>query len=104
MTELKYGNSAIVHATKKKGMGVIGKFFAYTFAACGMILASLLFLTIIGIIPAIPLFFGSLGLIYAVQGRQQLECATCKKKQPVMKSREHFECIKCKNANVIEWS
>ncbi|MFJ5716512.1 transposase zinc-binding domain-containing protein [Neobacillus sp. NPDC093127] len=69
-----------------------------------MFISGLLFLTIIGIFPAIGLFFTSLGLIYVAQGKEQVACPHCKKKQPVLKSSENFTCPKCQKLTVINWA
>jgi hypothetical protein len=88
----------------KSGMGRgVGKFFAYIIGGTGILLSSILFLTIIGIPIAFGLFFLSIGLIYLAQGRQQVACPHCKKKQPVLQTAENMVCPKCRKITVIDW-
>lgn len=95
---------AIEVARKKDGAARgIGKVLGYTFGVFGMLLSGALFVTIIGIFPAITLFFASLGLIYLASGKQQVACPHCHKRQPVVKGVENFTCSKCQNLTVINW-
>ncbi|MBO0962399.1 hypothetical protein J1P26_22105 [Neobacillus sp. MM2021_6] len=96
----------IINIERKKDSTArgIGKVFAFTFGGLGMFISCLLFLTIIGILPAIGLFFMSLGLIYVAQGKQQVKCPHCKKHQPILKTAENFTCPKCKKLTVINWN
>jgi hypothetical protein len=98
-------NTLIIDVTRKKNSFAsgFGKLFAFTIGGFGIVLSSLLFLTIIGIIPSIGLFFMSLGLIYLALGKQQVSCPHCKKKQPVLKTAENFTCHKCKSLMVLNW-
>jgi hypothetical protein len=81
-----------------------GKLLAFTIGGFGIFCSALLFITIIGILPAIGLFFMSLGIIYLGLGKQQVKCPHCKKRQPVLKTAENFSCPKCKNLTVINWN
>lgn len=89
---------------KKDGMARgVGKCIGYTIGIFGIILSGLLFVTIIGIFPAITVFFGSLGIIYLSSGKQQVKCPHCQKRQPVVKGVENFNCSKCQNLTVVNW-
>ncbi|MBW3113475.1 hypothetical protein KYJ26_16600 [Bacillus sp. MCCB 382] len=89
---------------KRSGFGRgIGKVFAFTLGGIGIFTSALLFLTIIGILPAIGLFFMSLGIIYLALGKQQVKCPHCAKKQPVLQTAENFTCAKCQQLTVINW-
>lgn len=105
-TQTVLTNETLIIDVDKKKSGFasgFGKIFAFTAGGFGIIISSLLFLTIIGIIPAIGLFFMSLGLIYLALGRQQVSCPHCKKKQLILKTAENFTCPKCKRLTVLNW-
>lgn len=96
---------AIDVVKKKSGMAKgFGKVVAFTVGGFGILCSSLLFLTIIGILPAIGLFFISLGVIYTAIGKQQIACPHCAKKQPVLQTAENFTCAKCRQLTVINWT
>lgn len=89
---------------KKDGMARgIGKWLGYLIGITGILFSGVLFITIIGIFPAIGLFFGSLGVIYLASGKQQVKCPHCKKRQPIVKGVENFKCSKCQNLTVVNW-
>jgi hypothetical protein len=99
------GDTVVLDVEKKRsgfGRG-IGKLIAFTFGGLGIFTSALLFLTIIGILPAIGLFFISLGIIYLALGKQQVKCPHCAKKQPVLQTAENFTCPKCRQLTVINW-
>jgi len=78
-----------------------GRLVAYTVGGFGILISCILFVTIIGILPAIGLFFMSLGIIYAAIGKQRVECPHCHKKQPVLQTAENFTCAKCRKLTVL---
>lgn len=95
---------AIEIERKKSGFASgVGRIFAFVIGGFGVLISLLLFATIIGILPGIGLFFMSTGIIYLGLGKQQVACPHCKKKQPVLKTAENFNCPKCKNFTVINW-
>ncbi|MED3649938.1 hypothetical protein [Heyndrickxia sporothermodurans] len=99
-------NQTLIIDVEKKRSGFakgFGRIIAYTIGGFGILLASLLCLTIIGIFPGIGLFFMSIGLIYLAKGKQQVACPHCKKKQPVIQTAENFTCPKCRQLTVINW-
>jgi hypothetical protein len=104
-TEVIGGDTIAITVERKKDGAArgLGKIFAFTFGGLGILTSSLLFLTIIGIIPAIGLFFMSLGLIYVALGKQQVKCPHCNKRQPVLKTAENLSCPKCRKLTVINW-
>jgi hypothetical protein len=81
----------------------IGKVFAFIIGGFGLLIASALAATIIGIIPALPIFLLSLGIIGLGMGKQHIACPHCKKKRLVMQAAENFTCAKCKNMTVVNW-
>jgi hypothetical protein len=104
--ETTIGSEKLIIDIKKKKtsvFGVFGKFCAFAIGGFGILLSAFLFITIIGILPAIGLFYMSLGLIYLALGKQQVSCPHCKKKQHVLKTAENFNCPKCKNLTIINW-
>lgn len=104
-TEVLSGETLAIDVQRKKDGAArgIGKFFAFTFGVVGILCSALLFVTIIGILPAIGLFFMSIGLIYVALGKQAVKCPHCKKRQPVLKTAENFTCPKCRKLTVINW-
>ncbi|WP_144517774.1 hypothetical protein [Bacillus thuringiensis] len=69
----------------------------------GFLLSMLLFITIIGIIFAIPLAIASMGLIAASLGYQRVECPNCNRKQVIKKGIRNYTCGSCKKNTLIEW-
>jgi hypothetical protein len=104
-TKIIGGETRAIDVVKKKSgfASGIGKLFAFTIGGFGILLSALLFITIIGILPAIGLFFVSLGIIYLAMGKQQVACPHCKKKQPVLQTAENITCPKCRQLTVINW-
>jgi multisubunit Na+/H+ antiporter MnhG subunit len=97
-------NYSVIQLVKKKStVGTIGKVVGVTIGVCGIILGSLLCLTIVGILIGFPLMVMSLGVIASAQGFQQVTCPHCKKRQQVLKTAENFTCAKCRQVTVINW-
>ncbi|KEK22457.1 hypothetical protein [Bacillus gaemokensis] len=69
----------------------------------GFLLSMVLFITIIGIIVAIPLAVTSIGLIAASLGYQRVECPNCNRKQVIKKGIGSYQCGSCKKNTLIEW-
>lgn len=104
-TQVISNETLVIEVERKKGsiLGGIGRVFAFTFGGFGILISALLFVTIIGIFPAIGLFFMSLGLIYASLGKQAVKCPHCKKRHYVVKTAENMTCSKCRRLTVINW-
>jgi hypothetical protein len=104
-TEVISGETLAIDIRRKKDGAArgIGKFFAFLFGGFGIIISCLLFVTIIGILPAIGIFYMSIGLIYVALGKQAVKCPHCQKRQPVLKTAENFTCPKCRRLTVINW-
>lgn len=99
-------NETLVVSIKRKKSGLakgFGRLIAYIIGGFGVLISCILFVTIIGILPGIGLFFMSIGLIYVAKGKQQVACPHCKKKQPVLQTSENFTCTKCRKLTVINW-
>ena len=92
-----------VERKKSSAVGFIGRLFAFTIGGFGVLVSCLLFVTIIGIIPAIGLFGISIGIIYAALGKQNVACPQCKRKVHVIKTAENFTCPKCRQITAINW-
>lgn len=88
---------------KKTPAGAVGKFIGVSFGIFGVIIGAALCLTIIGILIGFPLMVASIGLIVGAQGFQQVKCAHCDKRTKVLKTKENFDCPKCRQLTVINW-
>ncbi|PEA74658.1 hypothetical protein COL77_26195 [Bacillus wiedmannii] len=99
------GESFIIEVEKKKGskFGTVARALSILAGISGFVLSVVLFVTLIGIIIAIPLFVFSAFLIAAGLGYQRIECPNCNRKQGVRKGAGQFECKSCKKLNLIEW-
>lgn len=104
-TEAVSGNTVAIEVTRKNSGFArgIGKLFAFVIGGIGVLVSALLFVTIIGILPGIGLFFTSLGIIALGLGKQQVACPHCKRKQTVLKTALNFTCAKCRQLTVINW-
>jgi hypothetical protein len=106
MTSPAINNETKIINIKRKKSSLasgVGKFFAFSIGGFGILCSALLFITIIGILPAIGLFFMSIGLIYVALGKQQVKCPNCSKRQPILKTAENFKCPKCQKLTVVNW-
>jgi len=99
------GETRVIEVERKKGsaMGFVGRMIGFIVGGFGVLISCILFVTIIGILPAIGLFGMSLGIIYAALGKQKVACPHCGKKSPVIKTAENFTCSKCRQLTVIDW-
>ena len=88
---------------KKTPAGAVGKFIGVAFGIIGVLIGAALCLTIIGILIGFPLMVMSVGLIIGAQGFQQVKCAHCGKRTKVLKTKENFDCPKCRQLTVINW-
>lgn len=95
----------VIEVERKKGsaLGFIGRMFGLFVGGLGVIFSAILFVTIIGILPAIGLFGISIGIIYAALGKQKVDCPHCKRKSHVIKTAENFTCPKCRQLTIINW-
>jgi hypothetical protein len=99
-------SETVVLTVKRKKSSLakgFGKLIAFIIGGTGILFSALLFITIIGILPAIGLFFMSLGIIYLGLGKQRVKCPHCQKKQPVVNTAENFSCPKCRKLTVLNW-
>ncbi|MCU5274362.1 transposase [Bacillus cereus] len=99
------GQSFIIDVEKKKGsvFGTAARILSILAGIGGFVISVVLFVTLIGIIIAIPLFIVSAFLIAAGLGYQRVECPNCNRKQGVRKGAGQFECKSCKKLTLIEW-
>lgn len=80
------------------------KIGAFIVGGIGIVLALVLCCTIIGILPAIPMMWGSLGVIYAAMNRQRVVCPNCGHKHNYVRNRAlNFVCRKCRTLTVVNW-
>ncbi|MGG2934850.1 hypothetical protein ABEO66_12100 [Bacillus pacificus] len=99
------GQSFIIEIEKKKSslLGTTARSLLIIAGLGAFILSIFLFISIIGILFAIPLSVISIALIAGGLGYQRIECPNCNRKQSVRKSAENFSCRKCKKNTLIDW-
>lgn len=90
---------------KKDGLaGVIGRTFSIMIGGCLLLIGSLLFITIIGILPGIGLMMiGILMMAAGVKNTQPVQCPYCKKRRNIQKDSEDFKCLRCEKPTIINW-
>ncbi|MGR5867446.1 hypothetical protein ACT7DZ_38860 [Bacillus cereus] len=105
ITKTADGQSFMIDVEKKKGsvFGTASRILSILAGIGGFVISVVLFVTLIGIIIAIPLFIVSAFLIAAGLGYQRVECPNCNRKQGVRKGAGQFECKSCKKLTLIEW-
>lgn len=99
-------NETLIIDVEKKdssALGWIGRITAILLGAFGLLIGSLLCLTIIGILLGFPLMVLSLPVLMTGIGKQRVDCPHCKKKNYVLSTAENLTCPKCRNLTVINW-
>jgi hypothetical protein len=100
------GEESVVVDVAKKEVPVgalIIRILMYIVGACGVVGSWLLFMTIKGIIVAIPLFFLSIKIIDFARVKYKLPCPHCETERAVKSNAEHFLCRKCRKLTFINW-
>jgi hypothetical protein len=100
------GEESIVIDVQKKQVTVIAlimRIMMYVAGCCGVVGSWLLFMTIKGIIVAIPLFFLSIKLVDLARVKYKLACPHCEATRSVKSNAEHFLCTKCRKVTFVNW-
>jgi DNA-directed RNA polymerase subunit RPC12/RpoP len=97
-------NRVIVKRKRGNAIGALGKVTLISMGATGMFFGALLCLTIIGIIPGILMMFGGFGMIMLAQGRQEVKCPSCKKRNYPTRRADAFDCDRCKSRVLVDWT
>jgi hypothetical protein len=89
---------------KRSGWTLPFRLLSMLLGGFGLLLSSILFITIIGIIPAIGLGAMSMGLVYVGMNRQPVKCPHCSHgRNYVRNGALNFACRKCRHLMVIDW-
>lgn len=99
------GETFIIELEEKKSStsNQLKRSIYFSIGLIGLLISAVLFLTIIGILPAIGLAFFSVAFMYKAMGKQIVKCPNCTKKQPVVHNTEGFICRRCNKRTLVEW-
>lgn len=98
---------ATVTITRQKDglLGLIARAFSILIGGTLMLIGSLLFITIIGILPGIGVMMIGIAMFAAgIANTQTVICPHCKKRLNVQKDSEDFKCVRCEKAVILRWN
>ncbi|GGE58732.1 hypothetical protein [Priestia taiwanensis] len=100
------GDESVAVDVQKKHISVttiIIRILMYIAGACGVVGSWLLFMTIKGIVVAIPLFFLSIKILDLARVKYKLACPHCDTERAVKSNAEHYLCKQCRKITFVNW-